>query len=126
MHFLYEWPIFPQFPQYNLYLSFGTITHATSLYLTKFDKYFRVVYVNTGKGIDKDLNIETINNIDYYDLYNTIHIPNEYKLEFINFIRPIIYFIVNKIKPDEKTIEREKKIYMDAMTQIFNDIIHYF
>ena len=107
----------------NIFLSFGTYKHSTSLYLTKFETYFRVVYINTGQGIDTKLNKHTIDKIDYYDLFNTIHVPNEYKLEFINFIKPIIYLKLNKIKTDENNIDNERKKYMDIMTKLFNDII---
>ena len=104
----------------NAFLSFGTSEHATILYISKnYEQNFKVVYINTGEGFDNSSKKENVGGNDYYDLFKTIYIPNDHKLEFIYFIKPFIYF---KIFNSLNSTDINKLKYYYFMEEVFTTI----
>jgi hypothetical protein len=79
-------------------MDFGSSDHSTKIYIQKIvfkkKEYIKVVYINTGLGINNKYN--TIG--EYYDLFKTIYIKKEEYNEFINILLPYLYYKHSDIK----------------------------
>ena len=49
---------------------FGTKTHATTIYIKKYDDYINIVYINTGDGISINNTGINIDNNVYWNMFN--------------------------------------------------------
>ncbi len=88
----------------NGFFQIGTLNHGVLLYLSKIKietyDFTKVVYINTGYGMDVNTLNNVINGKKYYNLFKTIYLhPILYK-SFIYFLQPLLFKSIYSNKID--------------------------
>lgn len=78
---------------------FGTTTHATALYIKKYEEFINIVHINTGYGLDKSHSNIMIGDVYYWDIFSSIYIKNNVFeiIKFVQFISPFIIYMYCKV-----------------------------
>ena len=74
---------------------FGTHNHATCIYLNKNNGLIKIVYINTGYGLNAGRHESVkVGDIEYWDIFKVLYINNT-AIEYIRFIQNLTPFIIN-------------------------------
>jgi hypothetical protein len=106
------------YPQHCM-LNLGTSKHSTKMLLTKYAAHFRVVYVNTGDGVNPDTyDSITDNNVTYYNLVRQAVVKNDRAAEFCNALLPLLYACYILTPKHARTFSKTMRMecYMFLMT----------
>ena len=112
---LYDLNNFFENPEiHHFFLNFGAYEHTTMIYLTKVSqRLIKAVYINTGEGVDETVFINHNYNT-YYDINKTIYFNIEMRENFINFLKPFLFFryIKNEITEDTPDVILDYMFYV--------------
>ena len=102
-------------------ISFGSIDHKTCLYMKKINTDISITHINTGLGID-----ETYEKYEeYINIFKTITIKINQMPNFINLIKPMLFFKYIS-KKHLKLSGSNDDLYFGFYTKlIYNKIINY-